>query len=113
MSWRLFHHNTKGDFIWVVRKYLAWLQQEGHDDINTITVKDISKFIFYCSQHLKTGSMHNISCYMKQFHQYLEECNLLSIPYMGVLSIPVMRRTRLLPALSQEELTLILRLGRY
>lgn len=108
MSWRLFHHNTKGDFIWVVRKYLAWLQQEGHDDINTITVKDISKFIFYCSQHLKTGSLHNISCYMKQFHQYLEECNLLSIPYMGVLSIPVMRRTRLLPALSQEELTLIL-----
>ena len=45
---------------------------------------------------------------MKQFHQYLEECRLLSIPYMGVLSIPVMRRTRLLPALSQEELTLTL-----
>lgn len=100
LSWRPFHHNTKGDFVWVVRKYLAWLHQEGHRDVDTVTVKDISKFFYYCSRHLKTGSLHNIACYMKQFHQYLEECGLLSIPYKGVLSIPVVRRTRLLPALS-------------
>lgn len=109
LSWRPFHHNTKGDFVWVVRKYLSWLQQEGHRDVNTVTVRDISKFVHYCSQHLKSGSLHNVTCYLKQFHQYLEERAFLSIPYKGILSIPVVRRTRLLPALSQEELALILK----
>jgi integrase len=46
---------------------------------------------------------------MKQFHQCLEERGLLSIPYKGALSISVVRRARLLPALSQEELALILK----
>lgn len=109
LSWKPFHHNTKGDFVWVVHKYLSWLQQEGHRNVDTVTVQDISKFVHYCSQHLKSGCLHNVICYMKQFHQYLEEHGFLSIPYKGILSIPVVRRTRLLPALSREELALILR----
>lgn len=106
LSWRPFQHNTKGDFVWAVRKYLAWLQQEGHMDVDTITVKDISAFIHYCAQHLKSSSLHNVNCFVKQFHKYLDETGLLFIPYKGVLSIPIIHRTRLLPALSQEELAM-------
>ena len=92
LPYRQLHRNTRGDFIWVVRKYLSWLQQEGHRDINTLTVKDISKFVFYCSKHLKSGSLHNVVCYMKQFHQFLEKTGHTSVPYRGVLSIPFCAR---------------------
>jgi len=103
-----FHCNTQGDIIWVTRKYLAYLQQDGHQSLESVCAKDISQFIHHCSQHMKPNSLRNITCYLKKLHLHWEKTGRLSIPYKGVLSFPIVRETKILPPLSQEELNLIL-----
>lgn len=102
------HHNTRGDFIWVIRKYLSYLQLEGCDKISRITTNDLTKFIVYCSQQVKRGTLHDIICYTKRFHKYLEETGLLSIQYRGILSISIIRESKIQQPITSEEVNTIL-----
>jgi len=103
-----FHQNTRGDFTWVVRKYLAYLQQEGHNDLDGVHVKDILQFIQHCSQHMKPNSLRNVTCYLKKLHGHWEETGRLFIPYREILSFPTVQSAKIRSPLSQEELNKIL-----
>ena len=100
-----FHHNTRGDFIWVVRKYLAFMQQDGHTCVNTIAANDLQRFILFCAERLAGGSLHNIVCYLKRFHHYLQETGQLRIDYKSLLSFPIIRDHKIQPYLTWDEIT--------
>ena len=102
------HHNTRGDFIWVIRKYLSYLQLHGINKISEIATEDITKYIIHCSEQMSRGTMHDIICYTKRFHKYLDETDQLSIPYLGVLSISVRRNLKIQQPISTDEINAIL-----
>ena len=69
-------NNTKGDVIWVLRKYLFFLEGRGHEDFSRVREKDLADFLVYCSQHMKRGSLSNVRTYVRAFHRYLLERSL-------------------------------------
>jgi integrase len=103
-----FHHNTRGDIIWVAKKYFAWLAENGCDDIRAAGAKEIQRFMIYCSKHLKSSSVHNIKIYMKKLCRYLVETGLASSNYEGLLSFPVCRGSRIFPVIPQKDIALML-----
>ena len=54
-------NNTKGDVIWVLRKYLFFLEGRGHEDFSRVREKDLADFLVYCSQHMKKGSLGHVN----------------------------------------------------
>lgn len=103
-----FHKNTRGDYIWIVRKYLSFLQLEGCNCVSKITSELLMKYIIYCTEHLKRSTLKDIMCYTKRFHKYLEESGQSTVAYRGILEISVMRETKVQKAISTEELNSIL-----
>lgn len=96
------------DFSWVVRKYLSYLMEQGHESIETVEVRDICNFLHFCSDTLKPGGLHNVVCYTRQFHEYLDKAGLLSIPYKGALSFKVKREMRIQQPVTPDEVRRVL-----
>lgn len=71
LSSKAFHPNTQEDFAWAIRMYLYFLQESGKTDINSMTEEDTKKFILVKAASLSSGSLKNILCYLRQFHNYL------------------------------------------
>ncbi|MCG9969674.1 hypothetical protein L9W92_16855 [Pelotomaculum terephthalicicum JT] len=92
-----YHPNTKGDVTWAVRKYLAFLETQGHHDLANISIKDIQAFLIYSSRHLKGGSLSNVRGYLKIFHMYLQKTEQLSFDYEKILSRPYRPGNKNLP----------------
>ena len=103
MATQSFHPNTQEDVKWAVKRYLAYLTWEKHQSIDTITPKDISRFLYYCSQHFKPGTNRDIICYIKKFHTFLDETGRLSIPYKSILSFSVARETKIHKPITPDE----------
>ena len=102
------HPNTRGDVVWIAKKYFAWLIENGHDDIHDTGVEEIQRFMIYCSKHLTSSSVHNVKLYMKRLCGYLASTGLTVSDYKGLLSFPVCRESRLFPAIPQSEIALML-----
>ncbi|WHH60063.1 tyrosine-type recombinase/integrase [Petroclostridium sp. X23] len=103
-----YHVNTKGDVTWAVRKYLAFLESQGHHDLVNISIKDIQAFLIYCSRHLKGGSLLNVRGYIKNFHIYLQKTGLYSLDCEKIFSQPIVRETKIFPYITYDELNKVL-----
>ena len=101
--------NTKGDVIWVLRKYLFFLEGRGHEDFSHVREKDLADFLVHCSQHMKRGSLSNVRTYIRAFHRYLLERRLSHIDAESIGAAPITRGQKVFPCITPEELTLILR----
>lgn len=105
-----FHHNTRGDIVWVAKKYFAWLIQQGFNNLRNVGVSEIQGFMIYCSQHLKSNSVHNVKLYMKKLYRYLHENGLAKDAYAGLFAFCVSRESRMFPAIPPEEIAMMLEL---
>ena len=103
-----YHANTKGDVTWAVRKYLAFLEKQGHQNLVNIRITDVQAFLIYCSHHLKGGSLSNVRGYLRSFHSYLQETGQLSLDCEKILSQPITRETKIFPYITCDEISSIL-----
>jgi len=103
-----FHENTAWDFIWAIRKYLLFLQNRGHSDMSDVTLSDVRDFMTETSKALSTGSLHNIQCYVRKFHVFLREHNIVSPDCLGLLSYRIPRQLREKNYITDDELQKLL-----
>lgn len=67
-----FHANTKWDFAWAIRKYLHFFEQRGIHKLSDVTIVHVRQFIIETATVVKDGSLHNLLCYIRQFHMFLK-----------------------------------------
>jgi len=103
-----YHPNTRGDVVWVSRKYFAWLIGEGYNDLVNVGASEIQNFIAHCSHHMTTGSIHNAKLYLKRLYRYLADTGLSGNNYEQLLSFKVVRGSRIFPAASPNDVATIL-----
>ena len=103
-----FHHNTRGDIVWVSRKYFSWLIHQGCHDLHAVGVDEIQQFMIYCSRYMKSSSVHNVKLYMKKLYRFLAESGYASDSYEGLFSFRVSRECRMFPAIPQDEIAAML-----
>lgn len=102
------HRNTHGDVTWVTKKYFSWLIQEEFSTLDNVGAPEIQKFMYYCYQHMRGSRVHNVKLYMKKLYRYLSENGYSAEDYKELLSFPVSRESRMLPAVSSEEISSVL-----
>jgi len=66
-----FHPNTRSDIRWVIRKYFAWLEEQGQTNLGGVGAAQIQQFLLYCSEQYAPSSIHNIKLYLKKFYAQL------------------------------------------
>ena len=103
-----FHPNTRNDIRWIICKYFAWLDENGHDDLSEVGAHEIQKFMLSCSEHYAPSSMYNIKLYMKKLYRYLYSEKLSEFPYTGLLSYPINRESKIYPALPMSDVRKLL-----
>lgn len=103
------HPNTRGDVIWIARKFFAWLIKNGCPTLETITAAEIQAFVIHCSAHMASSSVHNVQLYLRKLCGYLHEREFLGDPYFALLSIKVSRESKLYPPTTHDELAAIMK----
>lgn len=92
----------------IVRKYLAYLDSKGIHEAETICVADIREFIVdVACEH--RSSMDYVVLAMRHFHRYLKEAGLLRISFESALAAPRVRKRRVLPCITEDEMSLVLK----
>ena len=99
------HPNTRGDVIWVARKFFSWLVKEGHSTIESISATEIQSFLVHCSGHMASSSIHNVLLYMRKICGYLYEHGHLSNPHTALLSMKVSRESKLYPPMQTPNIS--------
>jgi integrase len=103
-----FHPNTRGDVIWVCRKYFAWLIDEGFADLSKTGTTHIRGFIVFCSRHMAVNSLRSIQLHLRNLYEYLTASKIVDTPYQELLAIRLNRQAKLYPATSRDEINKIL-----
>lgn len=105
---REFHQNTKWDFAWAVRRYLSYFQQRGIVSLENLTVNDVRQFIIDTAASVSDGSLHNLLCYLRQFHLFLRENAQPAPDCVALLSYHVSRKMPVRPCVTDDELRRIM-----
>lgn len=108
LSSRSFHKKTRDDFLWAVNLYLQYLQDKGIDSFSEVSIDNVKNFIVESASSLKPGSLHNLLCYIKQFHIYLKSIGISTPDCIALLSVPVQREYKVYSIISDEELYALL-----
>lgn len=105
---RIFHPNTRHDFSWAVRRYLCYFQDHGIYSLSEATLEDARNFVVETASTMSSGSLHNVLCYLKQFHVYLAGTGEPAPDCTSLFSVPIQRESRIRGYVSDEELERIL-----
>lgn len=105
---RDFHRNTKWDFAWAVRRYLSYFQQKGISSLENATVNDVRQFIIDTAASVSDGSLHNLLCYLRQFHLFLRESAEPAPDCVALLSYHVPRKMPVRSYVTDDELRRIM-----
>ena len=108
LSSKSFHKKTRDDFLWAVNLYLQYLQDKGFDSFNGVSIDTIKNFVVESASSLKPGSLHNVLCYIKQFHMYLKSIGVNAPDCLLLLSVPVQREYKVYNIINDEELYALL-----
>ena len=100
--------NTKGDVIWALRKYLAFLKDRGANNFSDITIDLVKSFLLFASNHLKASSLNSVKKYMSVFHDYLKEHELCALDCSYLLSIRSPRERKVASFITVEEVAAVL-----
>ena len=95
---------TLQDMEWAVRQYLFWLECQGVDNTLDVNAHSFSGFMTMAAGKYSEGSLHDLQLFLKKFHQFLNTEKGLDIPYEFVLSLPVIRKKRVFPPLTKDEI---------
>lgn len=105
---REFHPNTKWDFAWAVRKYLFYYQEHGILSLKDASTGDARNFVADTAVSVSAGSLHNILCYLRQFHAFLAENNVDAPDCIPLFSYHVPRKTSVKGFVTDDELSAVL-----
>lgn len=105
---KIFHPNTRHDFSWAVGRYLCYFQDHGIYTLSEATVDDARNFVVETASTMSSGSLHNVLCYLKQFHIYLSGTGEAAPDCISLFSVPIQRETCIRGYVSDEELERIL-----
>ena len=108
LSSRSFHENTKWDFAWAVRRYLSFFQEKGIPSLDKASVNDSREFVISASASMSAGSLHNLLCYVRQFHIFLKDSGEKAPDSISLFSYHVPRKMPVRGYVSDEELTAII-----
>jgi len=108
MNSAAWHPNTRGDIIWVAKKFFAWLIIEGRETLESIGANELQHFMIYCSNHMRSTGVYDVKLYMKKLCRYLYEGGRLPASFEALLSFPVSRESKQLPAVPFEEIAAVL-----
>lgn len=100
---------ARNDFSWAVRKYMCYFEQKGIHSLADVTIADVQTFIKETAEQTTGGTMHDLMCYLRQFHLFLRETNIVSVPdCVDLMSFTVVRESRIQDYITDEELDGIL-----
>ena len=102
---REFHPNTRGDVIWVCRKYFSWLISEGHATLKKTGTAELRGFMVHCSRHMAVNSLRGIQLHLRYLYDYLTAQKIVDTEYSKMLSIQLNRQAKLYPATSRDEIS--------
>lgn len=108
LSSRDFHDNTKWDFAWAVRRYLSFLQEKGIPSLDRASINDSREFVISASTSMSAGSLHNLLCYVRQFHIFLKDSGEKAPDSVSLFSYHVPRKMPVRGYVSDEELAAII-----
>lgn len=108
VAWKKYGPNTADDVIWVVRRYLYYFEQRGHDSISTVSVEEVRQYILNTAAELKPSSLHNILLYLKYFHIFLKEEGIPAPDCIELFSYKVYREMPIQSYVTDEELEAVL-----
>ena len=108
LSSRDFHENTKWDFAWAVRRYLAFFQEKGLTSLDKVTVNDARAFIIHAATSMSSGSLHNLLCYVRQFHIFLRDAGENAPDCISLFSYRVPREMPVRGYVTDDELAAIM-----
>ena len=103
-----YHPNTRGDVIWVSRKFFAWLIQNGFHSLKKVDANIIQQFMIFCSKTQRSTGVYNVKLYLKKLCLYLYERKLLPNSFDGLLSFRVSRESKLQAITPPEEIEAVL-----
>ena len=103
-----FHPNTSGDIRWATRKYFAWLEGQGHEDLSRVGAAQIQKFLLFCSEQYAPSSIHNIKLYLKKLYAYLYATGQSTSDFSTLLSFTVIRDKKVYPTLPKSDIAKLL-----
>jgi len=101
------HYGTSHTVTWAIRKYLVFLQMNGHKNLDTVETHDLQQFILFCSE-MTNGSVHNILIFMKRFYHYLNDVKQISLDGSILMYCSVIREDKIQKHLAWDEITKIL-----
>ena len=108
MGSAVWHPNTRGDIIWVAKKFFAWLISDERDTLEGVGAEELQRFMIYCSNHMRSTSVYDVKLYMKKLCLYLYESGRFAASYQSLLSFPVSRESKQLPTTSFIEIAAVL-----
>ena len=108
LSSRDFHENTKWDFAWAVRRYLSFFQEKGLTSLDKVTVNDARAFIIHAATSMSPGSLHNLLCYVRQFHVHLRDAGENAPDCISLFSYRVPREMPVRGYVTDDELAAIM-----
>jgi len=103
-----FHPNTRGDVIWVVRSFFAWLVLEGYENLKRVAAPEIQRYMVHCSGFMTSISIYNVQLYLRKLCAYLAERGLLENNYHALLSMRVARESKMYPAATHYDISTVL-----
>ena len=108
LSSRDFHENTKWDFAWAVRRYLSFFQEKELTSMDKVTVNDARAFIIHAATSMSSGSLHNLLCYVRQFHIHLRDTGENAPDCISLFSYRVPREMPVRGYVTDDELAAIM-----
>jgi len=102
------HPNTRGDVIWITRKFFAWLIQNGYESLENVSAETIQKFMIHCSGYMQSNSVYDVQLYMRKLCVYLANHDYLQRNYNELLTMRVSREAKMYPPTPQEEIAEVL-----
>jgi site-specific recombinase XerD len=96
---------VKSDIVWVGRKYFSWLIEKGHKDLGLTGADEVQNFMIFCSRHMVGSGLYNVQLYMRKLYRYLAETEYVAEAYNSLLSMHILRESKLYPAASPGEVS--------
>ena len=73
MTSRTFNSTSGRNFNWAIHKHLMFLQDNGHSDMQNVSISDIKAFVTQIATTMSSSSLRDIQCYIRQFYSFLQE----------------------------------------
>ena len=100
--------NTVNDVDWVVRKYLRFFSDAGHESLADVSLENVRSFIMKTALAVKASTLHDIFLYLRHFHLYLKQESITAPDAEGIFSYTIHREMPIQGYITDEELRKIL-----